>query len=241
MESIRSFLGMGSSSSSSRGGEERNNRRTPKNVRAHEKPDAAKLQRSMKMQLDSKRDELEEVQENKAKAVRARNKAQINSLILKERALKREINVLTGKLSNQNMTQSVLTSAQSNYEQGILTREAADEISALNQQTEDLDLEEAVDDLKDGALETLKYSDMLAEPIFGEADLIGSMGMGDEMVDDEMERLIQEQEELEATEATVGLPSVPNNNNNIRGSKSPQFKQTPEEQQNKNVYKNNRN
>lgn len=197
MDALRSFLGMGAGDSAPapapvyRGG----NGKT-----FSERADA--LARAQAMQLAMKQDELEEVDAGIEAAKGARDRTALARLIARKRQLAREIQNLSGRLANVRVQSRTALTAEANLEQARLTAEAAQEIQYLNRQAESIDIDGAVDDLQEGVADTMEYSDRLAEPL-------DTGGFNLETVDEEIDRLMRNQEEAEATEAMRGAPSVP--------------------------------
>ena len=170
---------------------------------------SAALERALRAQIGALEDELEEVTEEFQAAMKKRDQRTAKTKLLRKKAIENELRQKTGLMANVNTTKKGVHSAAANQQQGLLMREAADEIQTLNAQTEQLDLEGAMDDLKDGIAETMDFSDQLSEPILGEGELAASIGMGAETRDEEMERLMREQEEMEAVEALSQALPVP--------------------------------
>jgi hypothetical protein len=155
------------------------------------------------MQLAGKQDELDEVNEDISAAMGARDKTSMATLIVRKRQLTREIANLNGKLANVRVQSRTALDAEANLEQAKLTAEAAYEIQHLNRQAEGIDIDAVVDDLQDGVADTMEYSNRLAEPL----DASGGYDM--ETVDEEMERLMREQDDGEAATVMQWAPKAP--------------------------------
>ena len=205
MDWIRDALGMGGAGG---GDKPPPPKRDPHDDRSVGEKSAA-LERALRAQIGALEDELEEVTEEFQAAMKKRDQRTAKVKLLRKKAIENELRQKNGLMANVNTTKKGVHSAAANQQQGLLMREAADEIQTLNAQTEQLDLEGAMDDLKEGIADTMDFSDQLSEPILGEGELAASMGMGAESLDEEMERLMREQEEMEAVEALSQVLPVP--------------------------------
>ena len=207
MDWVRGVLGMGEQSGG--GGDKPP---PPRRTQDDDRPVSqrgAELERALRVQIGGLKYELDETKEELQAAMRARDQKTARIKLLRKKALENEIRQKEGLLANVSTTKKGVVSAKANQEQGLLMREAADEIQYLNRQTEQLDLEGAVDDLKEGIAETLDTTDLLSEPIMGEGELAASMGFQEETVDEELERMMRQQAEEDALDTLGQALPVP--------------------------------
>jgi Snf7 len=160
--------------------------------------DADVLLRAQRMQLAQLRDEEKEVRADMESAVRERNQAQVRVKLARLKQLEGSISVAQGKLDNLNSQQRLLQSADSNVQQGVLMGAGADQLEALVQEADDIDLDDIVDRLQDGAVRTHEFSTRLSEPLMPADD-----GGGD--IDEQVQEMMQRAED----ERLAGLLDAP--------------------------------
>jgi len=167
----------------------------PKPARAA--PNADALLRAQRMQLGQLRDEAQEVREEMEAAVRASNQPLVRAKLARLKQLEGDIRLTQAKLDNVGAQQRTLQSADANVQQAVLMGAGADQLEALVREADDIDLDDVVDRLQDGAARTHEFSTRLSEPLMTHYD------EGD--IDEEVEQLMQRA----ADERTAGLLDAP--------------------------------
>jgi hypothetical protein len=160
--------------------------------------DAEALLRAQRMQLAQLRDEEVEVQADLDQATRERNQAQMRAKLTRLRQLQADIRLTEGKLNNVGAQRRLLQSADANVQQGALMGAGADQLDALVREADEIDLDEIVDRLQEGAARTHEFSSRLSEPL-----LYDDGGGGD--IDEEVQELMQRAED----ERLAGLLDAP--------------------------------
>ena len=144
--------------------------------------------------------DLEETNQDLENALEIGNKNAARSILQKQRQLTSEINLLEGKIQNQEVAQRTISQADANREQALLMKDGANKLSNLVEDTEKIDLDDIVDTYQDGAARTHEFSTRLSEPLFT-SSVLNDDGQD---VDEELDALMQRT----ADRKTAGLADV---------------------------------
>jgi len=160
------------------------------------------LLRAQTLQLQQLREEEAEIKTELAEATRAQNRPLIKARLARLHQLGADIRMAEGKRDNLVAQQRLLQAADGNVQQAALMGAGADQLDALVDQAERIDLDDIVDRLQDGAARTHEYSGRLSEPLMGTPSDYG----GDYVdLDDEVESLMRRTED----ERLAGLLDTP--------------------------------
>lgn len=156
------------------------------------------LLRAQSLQLQQLREEEAEIKTELAEATRAQNRPLIKARLARLHQLGADIRMAEGKRDNLVAQQRLLQAADGNVQQASLMGAGADQLDALVDQAERIDLDDIVDRLQDGAARTHEYSGRLSEPLMGTTtDYVD--------LDDEVESLMRRTED----ERLAGLLDTP--------------------------------
>lgn len=158
------------------------------------------------MILQAERQEIcDEIALESSKKVKS---AKILGAKLKQRALKdKEIERLAQNIDNLRFTQKNIDEASANLEQATIMKDSAAQIGELVEETEAIDLDGIVDDVRDGVERNQEYSNRLSEPIFSQAiDSDDEVGEGDVSLKDELAML------MAGDPKEYDMPDAPNGN-----------------------------
>lgn len=163
------------------------------------------------MNLAIKQDELEEVKEELKHAIDTRDRSAAGVKLQRKKQLERELQILQGKIGNLRQQMSVTGNAQANLEHARLAREGADELQSLAQEAEALNLQEAMDDLRNGMEDVNVFDTVLSDPLTTQDQMVQLE------LDDELDALFEmpmpdapgtnvaEDQQIKTTELKKGL------------------------------------
>ena len=161
-----------------------------------------KFARAQMMRMQMLKEELKDEEADVKAAVARKDRAAAQHHLTRAKKVRLELQTLQKKHDNMMQTQGAIQNAQSNVAQGLLVQESASELESAVNALEEIDLDSAVDTLQDSVAIMEDHDTRLTEPIFG-----SNVDVEYE-VDDELDRLMQEQEERDALAATANLPDV---------------------------------
>lgn len=136
------------------------------------------------------------------------NKLALNELIVRQRQLQIELKQLDGKIANMRSTQDTISTAEANHQQALMMRDGASKLSAIQKQTEKIDLDDIVDTYQDAAQLNVEHSDRLSTPIFNNSGSVYG-GQFDNDVDDEVTRLLAQASDEQVAVTLLTSPSPP--------------------------------
>ena len=161
-----------------------------------------KFARAQMMRLQMLKEELKDEEDSTRAAVARGDRASAQQHLIRAKKVRLEVQTLQKKHDNMMQTHGAIQNAHSNVAQGMLVQESAMELESAVKALEEIDLDSAVDMLQDAATVMEEHDTRLTEPIFGTDAII------EDEVDDELDRLMQEQQERDAMAATLKMPSV---------------------------------
>jgi hypothetical protein len=161
-----------------------------------------KFARAQMMRMQMLKEELKDEEADVKAAVARKDRVAAQHHLTRAKKVRLELQTLQKKHDNMMQTQGAIQNANSNVAQGLLVQESAAELESAVHALEEIDLDGAMDTLQDSAAIMEEQDTRLTEPIFG-----SNIDVEYE-VDDELDRLMQEQEERDALAATSNLPDV---------------------------------
>lgn len=160
---------------------------------------AAKFARAQALRIRLKERERADLKDQVDECVRVRDVNRGKQLHLQLKQVDQELAAMRAKHENVSRTGQVIRNANANLEQALLVKESADELEQATQAMQEIDLDTAVDKLRDGVDEVREHDTLLCEPIFGDVIL-------EEEADDEFDQMVRERDERQAMQ--VEMPSV---------------------------------
>jgi len=162
-----------------------------------------KFARAQLMRIDMLKEELRDEEADAKVAVARKDRVAAQQHLMRAKKVRSELQTLQKKHDNMRQTQGAIQNANSNVAQGVLVQQGAAELENAVNALEEIDLDAAVDALQEAAGMMEEHDTRLTEPIFSNGGIVDEYE-----VDEELDRMLQEQEERDAIEATASLPDV---------------------------------
>lgn len=154
--------------------------------------DRSALLRTQRLQLAQLQDELEEVQELVTVAVKKKDQNAAYKHLERKSILEEEIETLEGKIQNQEYLQKQVNDAHQNRDQARIMEAGSKQMETIVKQTEQIDLDSTLDRYEDMSRTTSDMNKRLAKPMRRGGT---NQTRRKEAIDNELERLMQEQED----------------------------------------------
>lgn len=158
---------------------------------------AEKFARAQALRIRMLNSELNDEEREARAAVERGDRSAAQRHLVRSRQLRSEVGVLQQKYDNMTQTRNAIGTANANLAQGMLVKEGAVELEQAVSAMEQIDLDEAIDKLQDGAAMLREHDLRLAEPLF----------VAEDDAEEELERLMREKQERDA--ARINFPDAP--------------------------------
>jgi len=162
--------------------------------------------RTNEMRADMLEDEIEELKEELQEKLAVQNRTGARSVLQKIKQKENQLKIQRGKLLNLQTQLDTLGQAHGNLEQAYLTREGADELGALTGHMAQLDVEGAMEDLREGHDEVQDTSQLLAEPLFQDGEWNPDTN---ETIDEELDRMMNRAGDEQKVSLINAMPKPP--------------------------------
>lgn len=163
---------------------------------------AQALVRAQNIKIEMKQQELDEETQLCQQAVKCRDQVNAKRHLMRVNFLKKELATLRAKNNNLAQTGTKISEANQNVAQALLVKDGADELEGAVNAMEEINLDDAVDKLRDNVGIVQEHDNLLSEDLFGEKIYI------EDEVDDQLAAMMQQQQEEDA--AKINMPDAYN-------------------------------
>lgn len=146
-------------------------------------PSPVSLARTQRLQLQAKEHELKQTSAKFEAAIENGNKQEATFYRQEQKNLEAAIRDLRGKLANTEATLDALRHAQGNLEMARVTQATNQELSAVNQEMDDIDVTSIVAETRTNVRVAQRHGSMLSKPLY-------DSGGGSEELDDEVDQIM---------------------------------------------------
>jgi flagellin-specific chaperone FliS len=202
MDWLRSAIGIAPATPSSQQRKPNATLERYRNDTSHEER-SEKFARAQLMRIDMLKEELRDEEADAKAAVARKDRVAAQQHLMRAKKVRSELQTLQKKHDNMRQTQGAIQNANSNVAQGVLVQEGAAELESAVNALEEIDWDAAVDALQEAASVMEEHDTRLTEPIFNNGGVVDEYE-----VDEELDRMMQEQEERDALAATANLPDI---------------------------------